>query len=126
MPEAFPRKTRKPAKPQRFGTVFWAERDGRVLLVRRPAKGLLGGMRALPTGNWVAAAPGLAGAPARASWELLDATVVHGFTHFNLELALARAEIGAQEGEWWPIDEIESAGLPTVFAKAAAAFGRAR
>ena len=126
-PEAFPVKARKPPKPQRYGTMFWAERDGRVLLVTRPGKGLLGGMRALPTGPWSDSPPGLEGAPFDAEWRLLDSRVSHGFTHFNLEVALAAVTItahSAAEGEWWPIAELETAGLPTVFAKAARMFGR--
>jgi A/G-specific adenine glycosylase len=128
-PERFPLKTPKPARPQRYGTMFWLERDGEVLLVRRPDKGLLGGMRALPTGPWSDTPPGLADAPADADWQMLGATVAHGFTHFALEVALAIATIPAQAaappGKWWPIAEIDSAGLPTVFAKAAKAFRRA-
>lgn len=127
-PQAFPVKAAKPVRPQRYGTMFWAERGGRVLLVRRPAKGLLGGMRALPSGPWADSPPGLEGAPVAAEWRLLDSAVTHGFTHFRLECALAVATIGAQEsaqGEWWPVAEIEAAGLPTVFAKAARAIGRA-
>ena len=127
-PETFPVKAAKLPKPQRYGTMFWLERGGRVLLVRRPAKGLLGGMRALPTGPWEDTAPGLANAPVGADWQLLDAQVRHGFTHFNLDVALAAATIAAHidapQGEWWPIAEIEAAGLPTVFAKAARMFGR--
>ncbi len=127
-PERFPVKAAKLPKPQRYGTMFWLERDDRVLLVRRPAKGLLGGMRALPTGPWTDLPPGLAEAPAAAEWRVLDAQVRHGFTHFNLEVALAAATIPAHtdvaEGEWWPIAGIEAAGLPTVFAKAARMFGR--
>jgi A/G-specific adenine glycosylase len=127
-PERFPVKSPRPAKPQRYGTMFWAERDGHVLLVRRPAKGLLGGMRALPTGPWADSPPGLAGAPLAADWRPLDAGVRHGFTHFNLDVALAAATIAAHrdapEGGWWPIAAIEAAGLPTVFAKAARMFGR--
>lgn len=126
-PEAFPIKAAKPERPQRYGTMFWAERDGRVLLVRRPAKGLLGGMRALPTGPWAESPPGLADAPFDAEWRVLETQASHGFTHFRLDCALAVATIGAQEtaeGEWWPVADIESAGLPTVFAKAAAIFGR--
>ncbi len=128
-PQAFPVKAKKVASPQRHGTIFWAERDGQVLLVRRPAKGLLGGMRALPTGPWADAPPGLADAPLPADWRMLDAGIVHVFTHFRLDCALAVATIGAQEaaqGEWWPVAEIESAGLPTIFAKAARVFGRLR
>jgi A/G-specific adenine glycosylase len=128
-PQAFPVKAKKAASPQRYGTMFWATRDGKVLLVRRPGKGLLGGMRALPTGPWADSPPGLAGAPFDAEWQMLDAVASHVFTHFRLESALAVATIGAQEtanGEWWPIAELESAGLPTVFAKAAKLFGRER
>lgn len=129
-PETFPVKAKKAPKPQRHGTMFWAERDGHVLLVRRPDKGLLGGMRALPTGPWSETSPGLAGAPFDAAWRLLDAPATHGFTHFNLDCLLAAATIQAHsepaEGEWWPIADLEAAGLPTVFAKAARIFGRMR
>jgi A/G-specific adenine glycosylase len=124
-PEAFPVKAKKAASPQRYGTIFWAEKGGRVLLVRRPGKGLLGGMRALPTGPWTDAPPGLTDMPAPADWRMLPESITHVFTHFRLECALAVATIGAQEaaqGEWWPVAEIESAGLPTIFAKAAKAF----
>ncbi len=126
-PEAFPVKAARKPKPQRHGTIFWFTRGGEVLLVRRPARGLLGGMRALPTGPWADSPPGLEGAPASAAWRVLDRHASHGFTHFNLQLALAVAQAGGHEivtGEWWPIAEVESAGLPTVFAKAARIFGR--
>ncbi|WP_343519603.1 A/G-specific adenine glycosylase [Sphingomonas sp.] len=127
-PEAYPVKAPKKARPVRYGTFFWAEREGQVLLVRRPAKGLLGGMRALPTGAWSAAPPALAGAPFNADWTLRNDTVSHGFTHFELVAALAAAtidrHIAPADGEWWPIAELDSAGLPTLFAKAVAAIGR--
>ena len=127
-PESFPVKVRKPPKPQRHGTMFWAMRGDRVLLVRRPARGLLGGMRALPTGPWADSPPGLEDAPLDADWRMIEGGVRHGFTHFNLDVALAAAEIaahsGAAAGEWWPIADLESAGLPTVFAKAARVFRR--
>jgi A/G-specific adenine glycosylase len=128
-PERLPVKPRKTAKPQRHGTIFWLTRDDAVLLVRRPPKGLLGGMRALPTGAWADRPPGLADAPATAAWRLLDVSVSHVFTHFRLDLALAVADATGHPlppgGEWWPIADIESAGLPTVFAKAAKAIGSA-
>lgn len=128
-PERFPIKAAKSPKPQRHGTMFWLERDEKVLLVRRPDKGLLGGMRALPTGPWTDSPPGIEAAPAAAKWAMLDESVSHGFTHFNLDVGLAAATIpshagAAVAGEWWPIADLESAGLPTVFAKAARTFRR--
>jgi A/G-specific adenine glycosylase len=125
--ETLPAKAAKRPRPQRYGTIFWLEHDDRVLLVRRPDKGLLGGMRALPTGPWADAPPGLADAPAPVAWRWLAPRVTHGFTHFELELALATgvqqaADMPAGEGsEWWPIADLPGAGLPTLFAKAAAA-----
>jgi A/G-specific adenine glycosylase len=126
-PAAYPARKEKKVKPNRHGTLFWLTRGNDVLLVCRPANGLLGGMRALPTGPWADEAPGLAGAPAAANWRLLDEQVTHGFTHFRLHLGLACATVRDQEaieGEWWPIADLARAGLPTVFAKAAAVFGR--
>jgi A/G-specific adenine glycosylase len=125
--ERYPVKPAKAARPTRHGTIFWARSGGDVLLVRRPPKGLLGGMRALPTGPWSAEPPGLADAPAPADWRLLPATVEHVFTHFRLQLVLATATIdrhAAPNGAlWWPIESLGEAGLPTVFAKAASATG---
>jgi A/G-specific adenine glycosylase len=111
-PEALPRKLPKPARPERNGVVWWIERDGHVLLVRRPANGLLGGMRALPGSEWTegVATPG--------------AQVTHGFTHFRLTLTVQRRDSAKgcnlpPDGEWWPVAKIGAAGLPTVFMKAA-------
>lgn len=124
-PERLPVKASKKPKPVRQGRAFWIERNGSVLLVRRPGRGMLGGMRALPDDGWSARADGQ-GVPFPASWGP-GGTVRHGFTHFDLELQLMLCEpreidslAGNTElGEWWPVSDIERAGLPTVFAKAA-------
>ena len=125
--ERYPVKPAKVAKPTRHGTIFWARNGGDVLLVRRPPRGLLGGMRALPTGPWSAEPPGLVDPPAAAEWRLGNARIEHVFTHFRLQLVLATATIdrhAAPEGAlWWPIESLGKAGLPTVFAKAASATG---
>jgi A/G-specific adenine glycosylase len=116
----FPAKTARPAKPRRQGIAYWLERDGEVLLVRRPERGLLGGMLALPTGDWseqAGEAP-----PADAEWR--DAgSIQHVFTHFALDIRLlcGEAQCERKPGEiWWPAARIGEAGLPTVFAKLAA------
>ena len=83
--------------------------DGAVMLVRRPPSGLLGGMVALPET-----------APAEADWREAGA-VDHVFTHFALRMRLLCARVAARpEGIWWPVDRIDEAGLPTLFAKLAA------
>jgi len=109
-PERYPIKAPKAARPRRQGIAYWLEHDGHVLLVRRPPRGLLGGMLALPTET----------PPATAAWRDAGA-VEHVFTHFALEMRLMKAEAGDRpEGMWWPVDRIAEAGLPTLFAKLAA------
>lgn len=120
-PESLPVKPPKKAKPERRGTAFWIERDAKVWLVTRPGKGMLGGMRALPDDGWSAQGDGSGDAPADGTREKLGA-VRHTFTHAHLTLSVERIEVAQApqgEGEWWPIDRIESAGLPTLYAKAA-------
>ncbi|MBA4353911.1 MAG: A/G-specific adenine glycosylase [Novosphingobium sp.] len=119
-PERLPVKAPKKPKPTRKGRAYWIVRGGEVLLVQRVGRGMLGGMRALPDDDWSARGDGeraLAG-----EWHC-GGIVRHSFTHFDLELQLmlcASAEWdNLPPGEWWPVDEIEAAGLPTVFAKAA-------
>jgi len=91
--------------------------------VRRPQRGLLAGMAALPSGPWSAtpALDPLAQAPAAANWTACG-FVHHTFTHFALRLQVFRATACAPptgQGWWTPISRLETAGLPTVFAKAA-------
>ena len=117
---AYPVKAAKQPKPERFGRVWWIEVEGHVALTRRPAKGLLGGMRVLPSCDWVGddAPPPFAG-----DWQPLGA-VTHVFTHFRLTLQILGLQISKQptfvfDVEWWPIDRLHEAGLPTLFNKAA-------
>ncbi len=112
-PARFPVKAAKKAKPLRRGTAWWIERDSAVWLVRRPGTGMLGGMRALPDDGWSAKGDG--SGPAGDPLGL----VRHGFTHFDLELSVERFSDTLGEGEWWPLDRLDEAGLPTLFAKAA-------
>jgi len=107
-PEAYPAPKAKRERPHRFGTAWWIERDGALWLVRRPDKGLLGGMAALPGGEWGDAAP----------MEPVLATVAHGFTHFTLDLAIVARGEPVGEGWWQPLDTINEAGLPTLFRRA--------
>ncbi|GLV28999.1 A/G-specific adenine glycosylase [Sphingobium sp. TomTYG75] len=124
-PAAFPVKAAKKAKPHRLGHSWWIERpDGHVWLVRRPAKGLLGGMRALPSSHWSATPD--ATPPLAAKWSALPEPVAHVFTHFSLALTVHVAHVAKEimppgEGEWWPLERIREAGLPTLFSRAAQA-----
>ncbi|MFA7604208.1 MAG: A/G-specific adenine glycosylase [Novosphingobium sp.] len=126
-PERFPVKAPKAERPLRRGRAFWIARNGRVWLVRRAGRGMLGGMRALPDDGWSARGDGTGAGPMPGPWTAAG-VVRHGFTHFSLELHLALysgddwASLPHRKaedlGEWWPLDRLEQAGLPTLFAKA--------
>jgi A/G-specific adenine glycosylase len=108
--ERFPGSKVRAAKPVRYGIAYWIERDGAVWLVRRPARGLLGGMAALPGQEWGGEAAMAAG-PALAS-------VRHVFTHFELRLSVVEGANPVGEGWWQPIASISDAGLPTLYRRA--------
>lgn len=123
--EPYPFKKAKPAKPERHGIAFRLRRGDELLLERRPDKGLLGGMAALPTTPWRdevwERGEATALAPAVGSWREIGA-VRHVFTHFALTLVVWEAE-GDADGDWRPAADLAALGLPTVFRKAAALNG---
>ena len=108
-PERFPAPKVKRQRPHRHAIAWWIESNKAIWLVRRPAKGLLGGMAALPGPDW-------RDDPAPTS---RLASVTHGFTHFTLDLhVLARPSPPEGAGWWQPLDRISEAGLPTLYARA--------
>jgi len=123
-PVLLPRREAKKARSQRRGTAFWIEKDNRVWLVTRPDKGMLGGMRALPDDGWNARNDGEGDAPLPGAWRA-GGLVRHVFTHCELELGVAiyaGEKFEALEGgEWWPLDRLDEAGLPSFYARAAMA-----
>ena len=110
-PERFPAPKAKRLRPRRHGIAWWVERNGAVWLVRRPAKGMLGGMASLPGPEWSEERPALP----------VVASISHGFTHFTLDLHIVRHAGPAGQGWWQPLDRLGEAGLPTLYRKAAEA-----
>jgi A/G-specific adenine glycosylase len=119
-PETYPRRAAKAERPRRYGAVFRIEREGKLWLVRRPDKGLLGGMAALPTTEWRATkwrrVEALKHAPAADDWRKAGA-VDHVFTHFALTLDVYASQTARPNDGWWG----DANALPTVFKKAAQA-----
>jgi A/G-specific adenine glycosylase len=124
-PEAFPKKSAERARPLKRGAAFVArDGSGAVLLVKRPEKGLLGGMLQPPLGPWSAAFPGadeaMAQAPFAAKWKRRTGFVKHGFTHFELEIEVWRVELKRRngfDGIWVRSHDLGSVALPTVMRK---------
>ena len=126
--EKYPVRQKKAKRPVRYGTVFYLERGGEILVRRRPETGLLGGMMELPGTEWgegkLAKDVGLASAPVRKNWQLARDPIKHVFTHFTLYLDVYSAEIGAGEEAggahniWAALTNLDKYALPSVMRKA--------
>lgn len=122
---SLPARDAKPDRPLRRGAAFvLISQKDEILLRRRPPKGLLGGMHEPPMSPWEQRFPPepLAHAPVKAKYRKLPGLVRHGFTHFELELQVYRADgIGPAQmngaGEWAPIAELARFALPSVMRK---------
>ncbi len=122
-PEKYPVKPPKKAKPVRKARFFWVEQKQKIMLSKRPEKGMLAGMRSLPDDDWAARQDGNALPPIEAEWMVHPNVIQHSFTHFSLEVDLAVYRGGKivtnnNDNIWWPLKSIDEAGLPTLYAKA--------
>jgi A/G-specific adenine glycosylase len=118
-----PRRAAKRARPLRHGVHFWlADQGGNVLLRRRPAEGMLGGMTELPGTDWRTepwqAADALLHAPMHADW-MPAGQVRHGFTHFELTIDLLAARVPRIEAPGFvrPVAALADEALPSVMRK---------
>ncbi|HKP64979.1 MAG TPA: NUDIX domain-containing protein, partial [Casimicrobiaceae bacterium] len=122
LPAPRPRK----ALPQREVTVLMLERDGDVLLERRPALGIWGGLWSLPElpcGADVAAHVGIKLAMTPGELRFLP-PLTHTFTHFALTMhpvrvQISRAPLEARMPgvEWFPRDAALAAAIPSPIRK---------
>jgi len=117
--ETLPRREKPKPKPTRSGVVFWLEHQGRVLVRRRPEKGLLGGMLELPSTPWREDAITEAGGhvPLETEWTLVPGEVRHTFTHFHLRLNILKGQGHLKGEQWLEKDRLLEAGFPTVMNK---------
>lgn len=120
-----PRREAKAVRPLKRGAAFVVvSNNDEVLLRRRPPKGLLGGMHEPPMSPWDKDFPDapLDHAPMKAKYRKLPGLVRHGFTHFELELQVYRADGIARAktngaGEWAPLKALAAFALPSVMRK---------
>jgi A/G-specific adenine glycosylase len=118
--EELPRRDPKPERPVKQAVVYVLRQGDAVWLRRRPDDGLLGGMLEAPSSPWREAAwPETAvprHAPVRAAWTHAG-RVIHGFTHFIIELHVWTAEAGRsapKDGRWYQPLELGRVALPTL------------
>jgi A/G-specific adenine glycosylase len=124
--ETFPVKAAKKARPRRRAIALLLVReDGAIWMRRRPPEGLLGGMLEVPSTIWVDQEPDphLARAvlPGH-DWHEAAGTVVHVFTHFELETrvwtAHARGAVNqCNQGVWIAFENLGRSAVPSVMRK---------
>jgi A/G-specific adenine glycosylase len=127
--ETFPHKAPKREGQLRQGAAFVAMRaDARVLLQRRPDKGLLASMMEVPGTEWThdfdesrarRSAPRLG---LTANWQRVHGVVRHVFTHFPLELVVFAAQVpraaaAPKGGRWVKIQDLHDEALPNLMRK---------
>jgi len=121
--DQLPRRIAKAARPVRHGALFCLQDSaGRILLRRRPPRGLLGGMTELPGTAWRDAPFGADeathAAPMQAAWRVAG-QVRHVFTHFELFLDVYAATVPAIDAEGFlrPATSLDDEALPSVMRK---------
>jgi len=120
-----PKRLAKKPRPVRHAVMFWlTDAEGRVLLRKRPEKGLLGSMLGLPSTDWADQAgttkEAESYAPAQLKWQALPGTVGHTFTHFHLETSVwtATTKRKPAAGDVWLLPEdLTNHAVPTLFRK---------
>jgi A/G-specific adenine glycosylase len=119
-----PARAPKKPRPLRHGVLFWlTDAADHVLLRRRPASGLLGGMTELPGTEWrpspYTEGEVLRAEPMAAPWRRAG-KLRHVFTHFELHLDVLAARVDriAAEGFLRHCAALEDEALPSVMRKA--------
>lgn len=120
--ESYPAKAKRKPQPIRKGRAFIVVSEGKVLLQRRPDKGLLGGMLMPLSSEWVEADDGTdIPFPLETEWQA-KGQARHVFTHFVLHWDVFVAHVDARpnslEGDWITMDKVIDSGVPTVGKKA--------
>lgn len=116
-PDLYPLRKKKIPVPQKHAYVFlYIDRDRHyVLIERRGDKGMLAGMTGFPTTEWISADEDLPDIDGKI---IKNMQVKHVFTHFALTLTPVIRTIDTTEhGERIRYEDVENAGLPTLFTK---------
>ena len=123
--EDLPRRKAKKQLSTRYGVAFCLmDNQGRILLRRRPEKGLLGGMMEVPSTPWRDRQWHLgqiiSHAPIETQWRENSERVIHTFTHFRLNLTVMTGSgwRTTQANEiWQPANALNKLALPTLMKK---------
>ena len=123
--ETLPVKIKAKNRPSKIGEVYWITNEkGEILVEKRPDKGLLANMLALPTSSWEVSEKPINRPKITKNINLKSRNIHinHVFTHFDLKLELKTGKtdlktIKKENYSWIEPQKIKNK-LPTVFKKA--------
>lgn len=127
-PQLYPKRLKKNKRPQKYGFVFRIkrQRDGALILRKRPFDGLLGGMIEVPSSQWLeeirTIEQVIPESPIYTEFINTQKSIQHTFTHFSLELfiyeAIIKMDCELPEGCFWCLPEnFSNHAIPTVMKK---------
>ena len=119
IPEDYPRRAPKKAKPIRHGTFYWIENEkGEVFLEKRKDAGLLGGMVGFPSIGWDGTDDNPVERLGLINIMKAQVRVTHVFTHFNLVGEIIICKTRKQLGGIWATPQtFHRYALPTLMKK---------
>tara|TARA_A100001234_G_scaffold221159_1_gene236095 strand:- start:1183 stop:2268 length:1086 start_codon:yes stop_codon:yes gene_type:complete len=93
--------------------------EGKIILIKRPKKGLLGGTICPPTSDWTLNEFPTPNPPFKGNWKILNESIFHSFTHFDLELKVMISTIKNYPNNAYlePVNSSTLSSLPTVMKK---------
>ncbi len=102
-----PLKTKKLNKVNKKGYLYIGiTNEEKIILIKRPKKGLLGGTICPPSSDWIQNEFPTPRPPFKGDWKILNESIFHSFTHFDLELKVMMSTINE-----YPNDALEMISL---------------
>ena len=118
--KSIPFKTKKVKKVAKKGYLYIGITDcKKIILIKRPNTGLLGGTICPPTSEWKVNKFPIPKPPYEGDWKVLDNRLFHSFTHFELELKIMISKVKnfPQNVYLEPLNNYTLNSLPTVMKK---------
>lgn len=118
-----PLKTKKLNKVIKKGYLYIGiTKEEKIILIKRPKKGLLGGTICPPSSDWKQNEFPTPKPPFKGDWKILNESIFHSFTHFDLELKIMISKINEYPNDVYlePLNSSILKSLPTVMKKGVA------
>lgn len=115
-----PQRTKKLKKVIKKGYLYIGITDSKkIILIKRPRNGLLGGTICPPSSDWKINEFPNSKPPFKGDWKILNKTISHSFTHFELELKIMISFVKNYPSNVYlePLNSNTLNSLPTVMKK---------